>query len=216
MLVVDPLPIGWCGAWRRNFSALRIDYLRSTILAHPCPEDPQSLRAFAARHSRSGEVRPLMAADSLAHAQGKQLQRKRQKEQRRLAKKVQAQAAALCVAQTSGLDPADAGEPELSAAADHISVPFRRVTQSVSLWPRAALFDLAVPSSGLFNSFTTALVKEWKLDQMRIRDHVTAVRQVRLGPHTTGTNRNTSDSSKSSDGGGCNGKGKSPGQPQQC
>lgn len=179
ILVVDPLAGGWCGAWQRNFAALRIDFLRSTVLAHPCPEDPQSLRAFAARRGRSHELRALLAADSLAQRQGKELQRKCRKDQRRLAKKVQAHAAALCAAQTGGVEPPSDLAPFSPTPTSDASVPFRRVTQSAAVWPRAALFDLTVPSSGLFNSFTAALVKQWKLDQMRIKDRVVAIRRVR-------------------------------------
>lgn len=59
------------------------------------------------------------------------------------------------------------------------SVPFRRVTQSVSVWPRSSLYDLAVPSSRLFRDFTRSLVKEWRLDQLRTRDAVRSVHTVR-------------------------------------
>lgn len=166
LLVVDPLD-GWCSLWDRPFCALRIGHLRSSVLAHPCPIDAQSLRSFAARTQREQEVKPLMAADSVASSTNKQMQRKREKQIRRISKQ---QANARCAAQTSGT--CDYSMPDASS--------FRRVTQSVSVWPRSALYDLSVPSAALFRDFHRELVTEARLNDMRTRDAVQQIDTVRL------------------------------------
>lgn len=104
---------------------------------------------------------------SVAQRTGKQLERKRDKEQRRKAK---AQCDAVAQAALLSFPGVSPGAP----------VPFRRVTQSVSVWPRASLYDLSVPSSRLFRDFIRSLVADWNLDALRVRDTVRNVRRITI------------------------------------
>ena len=54
LVVIDPSGT-WMHAWRRAFTALEIDHLRSPVVHHPHP-DPYGLLAFARTHRRSPEL----------------------------------------------------------------------------------------------------------------------------------------------------------------
>ncbi len=47
---------GWMEQWSRDFAALEIDHCRSHSDLHPCPNDFQSLRVWAAVHKRQAEI----------------------------------------------------------------------------------------------------------------------------------------------------------------
>jgi hypothetical protein len=62
--VIDPHS-EWMSQWKRMFANLGITHLRSTINAHPCPCDLESLRRFAAEHGRMNELHNTVLEDSL-------------------------------------------------------------------------------------------------------------------------------------------------------
>ena len=61
-----------------------------------------------------------------------------------------------------------------------MALDFHRVTQTRSVWPLSSVYDLAVPSSRLFDQFCTARVREWRLEELRVRSSVASVQVVSI------------------------------------
>ena len=48
----------WMSNWQNNFNALEIKYLRSTMINHMDPFDPEALRSHTAKYAVSSQMNP--------------------------------------------------------------------------------------------------------------------------------------------------------------